>query len=736
MARQSGQGITPFTFSLQRLAASDPEIANVLVVDVAALCLLLSPAHHQKYFCAIAEAIREAAVVADRAVIWAFARPPGVPELDGFEAAREIINGVPDQNVIGTQASLEVLLNASVLTRPAVSIVTASVSRRASWMLACGARSLIDIVSGVVWTPQRCVTKFGMDPELVPYYVGLQSVANRIASSPRVAIAIAAAVQGDSSKLPRHLRKAWNDKAPEIDDAVREIHGRRVADEDVAAFSAAVSALDGPEMGTLYLVPELATHGTQSTVTALTAVERGRTHRVVCEDNVLRFFDECAGVYERWFSTAAVLLGAWLVQNGRALPPSIVDPAWAHVALCGDADWLVSPWPRATAGLSPRAQKWLTNPSEAAKAPTDFSHVANVLPLLDRQLRGALQSDGLLQVVEDDLGRTLPVLSKVQACGHRILLPPGCDNFDKVFEAINRLEVAAATDAAKLASIVGSRHVADGFAELGSAGTRILRCEHLLTTNGRLVTRAPSLHAMIKDGPLGELTNAMLGSPVDGCVLKLDLNAFEARVAAAVFNDERVLALCVACEDLHQAVANHVYRTKDASRDQRTLVKSATWFALYGGQPSAFGREHGLADTDLRLVWRRVRELYSHTLRGLRNVAANTGERVDTGGWHRYVGPARKTPRRVRSTYVQAAAATAFRWLLREANVALQPLSACIGHHEYDALLVYHPEGSHDLVQHALEQVLRSAAEGAPALSQPLHLRASFKRGKTWADVR
>ncbi|MDC3956860.1 hypothetical protein KEG38_23575 [Polyangium jinanense] len=796
---------------VQRLLARGPgTLPDVLLVDVGAL---IRWGYDEDPNADIWPAVLEAGQRTHRRLMWIVAgtavpHPALDPATLGALGAR-LAAAFGAASVLRSHEPLPALLAAVAAPGDRVGVVTAGLDNRPyeMWLLDDGkANALVDVATGQIWTHADAGEHLG-DPYLLPFLyaiVGTEPGSRPIVREARnyVEVLRLAAVSGtpfEDADVPPRVKKALVDNKNNIEVEARRLRGEGLADPAARAWLR--SWLDAPSPlesvretpRTTYVLAELDRAG-GAIVFKRVSVQHGVQHRAVAGHGPSLSLLKSAvqDNPDRWFVPHALDVLGGMADHGLVLPSAAVDPAYVAFALRPDMPLSVTDRCTAALSLSTAARRWLEDAQRNLPFPNaapDWNDLIEILPILDRNLSGALRQEGLDDLLEHDIGPTLPVLAKLERQGAWIDIPAGYPSWDHVRRKLERRlrflqktfmplfsdldpyraefrelvgllkrkyglipsagwspELSAedefnryvVLDAPEAVALDRARSIATSAfywqSSLQQAGGR-LRGVLAPTATGRWSFHDLPLHNLPKKSIEGQLFRSALRAPPGYILIGCDYNAFEARLLAALSGDP-ALVVAANAADMHAEMAKHLSGT-DPGSISRDDAKVGVYAIIYGQSLKGFRRRQATfthqGSTEL---YQRVEATVASALayRHAELGAFAKNKYVKTrGGWRRWA----PTKRAAFNTLIQGLGADILRRVLRELDWQLAGTDAFIVHQAHDEVIVASRPACADHVAQILEGTMKNMATQAPRplLPRPVPLHVKIHRGDRWADL-
>jgi len=789
-------------WEVQRLAAIDGAVADIVVVDVTEL---FAHAGGLSAFQLAASDVRAAAHRAQKQVIWVLA--PRAE--DGFVPALTVTAlGLGNQPVIlSSEPLMSVCYDATAPTpHRRFTIATAKFAprRHDRWLIAVREVSVLDLATGRLWSR----ADFAQSTALEPFAQAVLDTATRHPPERYRSALLEFATPGSPDGRGRAPPPAWlldeylertadarrKKKRAAADDRERRLLGWDRPDETARdALRAALGPVAPAAVTTGYVCADVARGLTRLSVDRVVCgMPDGTWHRASTAPAVRALLQQLhAALRDRWFGPRMIDLLAWMIRENLPLPARAIDPAWVAHILDPEAPLPLTHASPRLLGLDPDAIEWLGDLTRAAAAPTSLDRVARELPPLDNALATDASRVGVSLLVEQDFGRTLPVLARIEARGVVLSVPTGHADWSAV-DAHLRASVQAAADAVTLklgpvdwrdpVRLVKAiekvvpwlpadekecpvtdqieRYIAQqtqlaplarlraldtfiGRAPLwhhvrASAGS--IHAQSFPEKNGRIGLRNPGLQSLNRRGPEGSLIRSSLVARSGHTLIGCDYNGFEARIVADLCGDP-VLVQAAGSSDIFDALARRVLGRGSVTRDERNIVKLALLAIVYGQSRERFwialpGVPRPSADALYSKLINALPRLFEFREQVYTAIASSGAPSVTTrGGWLRALRSARQE-RRQREGFnavVQGLAADIFRRVLRELDRALPQHGAHVVHHAFDEVFVEAPTPNATIVASLIVSTMVSAGQGlltnvALVVKQP-------KLGNTWADL-
>ena len=575
--------------------------------------------------------------------------------------------------------------------------------------------AMLDVGTGIVWDYARALTEYG-EPALLPDEAAVLGAEPGEpppggAAAARCRAEVLAQLAGAPARsLPVRVQAALDKRharANELrggtgspDTGVRELEkwlARSVA-SDTVHVAARVERLDG-----------------MFKVLDVTIDVAGQVRRAVGEANaaeLLRSVMVTDGS-RRWFAPRALDLLAAMVDADIALPSAIVDPAIVAYALRpGNKIDLMGAAP--TAGVLPAGVRlWLADRTRATPAPTSLGCLLDVLPDLDAELARAASGAGIVNLVENDLAFTLPVLARIERAGAWVGSPHGYPGWGALrveveeraiaHEAASKaiagvddvyadsLDVLCAAVKAKrgkntiptpywhpslnakqqLARLVGFG-VPDAIAvkearRLGGAtgiiswiraveGATAGRLRGLSVPQwaGRWGMRDLAMQTIPKRSAEGKVIRSGLRGPPCQVLVGADQNGFEVRLLADLSGDPVLLQAAQQSAELHGAIAARLSALA-STQVTRSQAKDGVLAVMYGQMEDSFWREQTtMTIADATNLYRHTKSLLSGVERwraDVRTELKTNGYARTRGGWLLVPLPQKKESEKKRSVF-------------------------------------------------------------------------------------
>jgi hypothetical protein len=796
---------------VQRLLARGPgSLPDVLVVDVGAL---IRWAYDEDPNADIWPTLLEAGQRTHRRLAWIVAGR-AVPHpaldhatLDGIEARLVAMFGAAA--VLRSSEPLPALVAAVVTPGDRVGVVSAGIENRPYelWLLDNSkAQALLDVATGQIWTQPTASANCGA-PYLLPFLhaiLGTELGSRPIVKEARnyVEALRLAAVSGkpfECAEVPARVKKALLDNKNNIDADAARLRGEGLADLRARAWLG--SWLDAPSPlesmretpGTTYVLAEVDRAG-GAIVFKRVSVQHGLQHRAVSGHGPSWSLLKSAvqDNPSRWFVPHALDVLGGMADHGLVLPSAAVDPAYVTFALDPDMPPSVTERCAAALSLSAAARRWLEDAQRDLpfpNTPSDWNDLIEILPVLDQSLSGALRQEGLEDLLENDIGPTLPVLAKLERQGVWVHIPSGYSSWDDVRRALERqleslqqifmplfsdldpyrsefeelvgllqrkrgflpddvwsADLSAEDEfnryvflgAPEAVALAWARSIASSACYwqslLQQAGGR-LRGVLAPTATGRWSFHNAPLHNLPKKSIEGKLLRAALCAPPGYILIGCDYNAFEARLLAALSGDQ-VLVAAANAVDMHTEMARCLSGTNpgSVSRDE---AKVGVYAIIYGQSMRGFRRRQatfthqGSAELYQRVEATLITALaYRHAEMG---AFAKNKYVMTQGDWRRWA----PDKRAAFNTLIQGLGADILRRVLRELDRQLAGLDAFIVHQAHDEVIVASRPACADHVAQILEGTMKNMAMQAPRplLTRPVPLHVKIHRGMRWVDL-
>lgn len=674
-------------------------------------------------------------------------------------------------------------------------VVTAGVEERPYelWMLAVGAESVLDVSTGKTWSAEETTTSFGR-PDILPMLyaattVGydLRPIAAHTAnpqSQDKIRQALESGLPCAQAGVTARVQRELASKAAEIDERAEQLRGENMLDPAACrrvrnwlGQPAATSA--GAKPGTTYLAVTVEERGDVYRFTRLAILECGRSVEIQGHDACKEALNHLPR--DRWFTPRALDLLATMHDAELSMPSCVVDPGLCAFVLDPDNPPDLGGLSWALHSLPTVVRAWMQDVQRTLPPPTgDLGALVELLPKVESDLTTKLTHAGQLRLIEDDIGRTLPVLARIERRGawvgsadwpgvranlhaeaSRLLAflgpfggvdPIRADTVDVLhvlnglvelveherttrFEPKAVLERLAAIGCAEAVTVERLRSIGTAkgltyWVERLESGARRLRGKHRPQTTGRWGMSDLPLHSLPKHSPEAWLLRAGLGPPPGFVLISADWNAFEGRLLAALSGDP-VLLKATASADFHAFTAHVLGRGCDRER-----AKAGLYGIVYGQSSDSFWRfRPTLARGDAEWLFQSVEQAFVGAL-AFRKRAVRRFRRqrfVQTAsGWRR----SPDSHRQAFNTEIQALAADIFRWVLRELDSALVSSGAFIVHQAHDDVIVASPGDCLRQVAATMAQVMNADVnQRSGLLPQPVALTPKFRSGTTWADL-
>ncbi|UQA61357.1 DNA polymerase [Polyangium aurulentum] len=795
---------------VQRLLARGPgSLPDVLVVDVGAL---IRWAYDEDPSADIWPTLLEAGQRTHRRLAWIVAGR-AVPHpaldhsiLDAIEARLVAMFGAAA--VLRSSEPLPALLAVVATPGDRVGVVSAGLESRPYelWLLHDGrAHALLDIATGQIWTHSAVAEHLG-DPYRLPFLhaiVGTEPGSRPIVKEARnylegLCLAAVSGTPFEHAEIPPRVKKALINNKNNIDVEARRLRGEGLT--DLAARAGLRLWLDAPSPrasavgtpGTTYVLAEV--DRSSSTIAfKRVSVQHGLQHRAVAGHGPSLSLLKSAVQDDpgRWFIPHALDVLGGMADHGLVLPFAAVDPAYVTFALNPDMPLSITDRCAAALSLSAAARRWLEDAQRDLPFPNaapDWNDLIEILPLLDRDLSGALRQEGLDDLLEHDIGPTLPVLAKLERQGAWVHIPSGYSSWDDVrrdlqrqLESLQQIFMPLFSDLdpyrAEFEELVlllkrahgrldddvwsadlsaedkFNRYVFGGAPEavaldrarsiatsafywqslLQQAGGR-LRGVLAPTATGRWGFHNAPLHNLPKKSIEGKLLRSALCAPPDYILIGCDYDAFEARLLAALSGDPVLLAAANAA-DMHAEMANRLSGAAPGSVS-RDAAKVGVYAIIYGQSLRGFCcRQATFTHQNSTELYQRVEATVASALayRHAEIGAYAKNKYVKTrGGWRRWA----PTKRAAFNTLIQGLGADILRRVLRELDRQLARMDAFIVHQAHDEIIVASRLQCANHVAQLLEGTMKSAATWPPSLlPRPVPLYVKIHRGYRWADL-
>lgn len=356
----------------------------------------------------------------------------------------------------------------------------------------------------------------------------------------------------------------------------------------------------------------------------------------------------------RWVMPRALDTLGWMLECGLPLPQSVIDPGLClFVRNPDDPPSLRWAHPEAS-GLATTTERWLEDTKRRVPAPADGDGRAlhHQLPRLDGALTVDLKNEGLVDLVEIDLGPTLPVLARIEHVGLEVgAAPVPFVDWNAVREHLRQLYAPQLAGASKLLrgldpvranlrdilhaamptwGFLPATHYASGqspkdtfgrYVALGAPGAQEiedarsffggtsrwvqrletgvrLRGMQRLGTTGRWSFAEVALHQLPKRPPYADVVLGALVAPTGQIFLAADYKAFEPRLLASLSGDPVLLrnAWLPSQRDLYRGLMAEpsiaLLLSNIAPHHRRELVKSVLLALMYDQSRRQFA--HGL----------------------------------------------------------------------------------------------------------------------------------------------
>lgn len=608
---------------VQRLAALDEEIADVVFVDIMALFAHVGT---DAEFWTGADQMLDASVRGYHHVVWVVA-----PASDGRSASLAIPTNFATE---AAQRQLSVVTSTEPLSRlayealarcgMAATIVTAALDehRHDAWCLAGPVRSMLDVVTGRLWraedvgAPEHVTTVEAVLRGRRRYHGEYrQHVVRHIVGKPGL-------------PLVKWLADLFSDtkKRVEVDAEDRRLLGWDYPEDANAhaQLDALLNGLPKPPITTGYVCADIHRGPRNARLERLLCLlPDGRWHEAVNQTDAERLLVLLLQHWpKRWFGPRMIDLLYWMLRKNMPLPNAAIDPAWVAVALDPETPVDLAIVSGRLLAVPPDGREWLRDIRREASPPKTLVRLAHELPALDDALTDRATRMKLLKVVEEDLAPTLPVLARVEERGVAADVPTGfmswaafvdrlSTDYDKNKSAITALlgPINWLDDRATIRAIEKSfphlpsdekacpiayqveRYVAripalapvararalDGFARaaplsvVAQSNVSSLHPRSTLQKNGRIGVHSPALQSLNRRGAEGQLIRSALKARRDHRLVGVDYNGFEARLAGELSNDPVLVNACKE-PDVYIPVARVVFNTMSPTKAQRDLI--------------------------------------------------------------------------------------------------------------------------------------------------------------------
>lgn len=266
----------------------------------------------------------------------------------------------------------------------------------------------------------------------------------------------------------------------------------------------------------------------------------------------------------------------------------------------------------------------------------------------------------------------------------------------------------------------------------------------VIAATGRLSSQDPNLQNIPARTELGQEIRAAFVAPRGRRLVKADYSQLELRIVAHLSQDEKLLDVFRAGQDIHRATAAWVFGVKpgDVTDQQRREAKTLNFGVLYGMGPQAFAATAGISVEEARSFIGRYRQQYPKLMQFIDEVIAFAAER---GYVETFFGRKRYIPEIKSNTPVVRAAAerAAFNFpaqgtesdILKKAMIALQaeivknfPKTKMILT-VHDELVCEVDKQDTEPFAHAMKKIM----EGVVTLDVPLTVDVAV--GTNWRDV-
>jgi hypothetical protein len=491
----------------------------------------------------------------------------------------------------------------------------------------------------------------------------------------------------------------------------------------------------------------------------------------------------------RWFMPHALDVLGCMADHEFPLPVVAVDPAYVAFALDPDAPPSIADHCGSALSLSSPARRWLEDIRRELPFPSasrDWDNLVEILPSLDRSLTAALQQDGIEDLVEYDIGSTLPVLAKIERHGvwvdqplgyaswdrvrnklekrldflQKIFMPlfghldPYRANFRELVDVLKRkygLLPAVAwspdltaedefnryvvLDAPEAVALDRARSIETSAlywqSSLQHAGGRLQGMQVPMVT-GRWGFHNPPLHSLPKRSIEGRLLRSSLCAPPGYILLGCDYNAFEARLLASLSGDP-VLMSAASAVDMHAEMARLLSTLGPVSRND---AKVGVYAIIYGQSLKGFRRRQAtFTHPGSTSLYQRVEAALVGALAYREKALADfrKSKYVKTrGGWRRWA----PNKRAAFNTLIQGLGADILRRVLRELDRQIAGLDAFIMHQAHDEVIIASRPECADAVGQILAVTMKNAAMPPPALlPRYVPLDVKISRGTRWDEL-
>jgi hypothetical protein len=602
----------------------------------------------------------------------------------------------------------------------------------------------------------------------------------------------------DNSPVHPSVRTLVVSKQVAIKDRVAALRG--VRDVDTYARDAFAAWLRLPTgTATAYILARVTRDGDNYNVHSVEA-------DVGSDRQVAKGEQDCAALLrtvvtqapDRWFAPHALDLLAAMIDLGIPLPKAAVDPGLVAFLLNPvDPPKLSELLPDLP--ISPLVARWLADVRRPASPPQTLRGLEGVLEEIDGALTAAVTTTGLTALVEDDVGKTLPVFAQMERMGAWIGTPCGhpgwaslstdaemrlaeceetvrrvsqyCDIYNATYDDLVGLLKNVLHDRLpeeywssdlmpkqELGRYVALKHpvavaVEEGRSIASPSGSHFwlkelartsgqLRGVNVPQATGRWGLRELPLQNIPKRSSVGEAIRSGLVAPPGHVLVGADQNGFEVRLLADLSRDPKLLQAAEE-PDVHGALAQLLFGS--VTREYRKRAKFGTYAILYGQTEDQFRRSRvDMPQSEAVTLYRLIQETFptvfefrDDTLDGYKR----DGLVMTRGGWPIREDPKRRSrdakERSVFNAVVQGLAADIQRWVLRELDVALRPFDARLAHQAHDELFVAVPEtGDPKLVQDlVVDMMTNQVMLRSGLLEHPVKLVAVSHVGRTWADM-
>lgn len=786
-------------FHVQRICARGPDsLPARLIIDVGAV---LRWASEGGITAGALDPVTEAVDRTHRQVLWA-ATPTPLPMVDptALDAARIALEQTfGGEAVLRSEEPLVASLAASMQGPLEVGIVTAGLDDRPHELaLADRVSAMLDVATGRVWTAADVADQFlpsALLPELYAIlgspldgeaYVNASQFAEPIKDALR-----AGKPPHDARDVPPTLRTAIQNKKTLLDELARRMRGL-TSPPDVDARARLAAFVRPPVMtsvgppDTAYVVVDL----TKVTHAVEVSVQIGATRwkaQGAQGDHLLR--QTHALVSGRWFMPHAMDALGHMVDQGLPLPESAIDPGVIAHALHPDEPENLANVSMSAATLSTALLAWLRDHKRKIEPPDALDPVVAALPQLDRELVAELRRQHLDQLVEHDLGLTLPHLARLEREGGAwVGAPVGHASWEQFYEDLQdeltrcenvfakflRIDPYRATTFELLRSLKSAVHplpkiplahlltakqefdrlVMTGCVEAASLdraralqstsgayfwlkrlrdGISRLRGRQFPLATGRWGFRDLPLHNLPKRSAEGKTLRSGLLGPPGHVLVAADYNGFEVRLLAALSGDP-ILRNAAQKNDIHEELADAFFASR--TKLDRERAKIGVYAIVYGQTASGFwtsrlDMDRSDADALYALVQTRLAAALDYRDKIWAQYAHDRFV-TTLGGWRRFA----PTRRKAFNTALQGLGADVLRWVLRRLGRELPSAHARLVHQAHDEVVVAVPPAGVPDVERILEQTMTEAVvKESGLLPADTELRVRMRRGNSWGDL-